>query len=134
MRIINDFSIENKVDIFSIPRLVHFPIIIDEVPTSKVPHEIGEKISPRRCCHVDMDDISFVFMQMDTILWTDSYGDITSRDLFHVDITRKIPLFSIDHDEHIGVMMHFVWFFFEKIGDNGSEDDDTEYEEDFFHK
>ena len=76
------FSIHEIGEIFLSIREIHISIVIDEISTSEVPREIREKMSPRRGCHMNMDGISVILMEMDTILRLDSLSDIASSNLF----------------------------------------------------
>lgn len=115
-------------------RLIYLAIIIHDIPASKGPEEVGVEISPGGCGHMDMYEVSLVLMEVDTILWLHSDGHITSRHLLHVDIFREVPLFSIYHYEHVGMMMDLVWFRFEEVGECRRDGNENERKENFFHK
>lgn len=116
---------------FSI-REIHLAIVIDEISTSEVPCEIREKMSPCRGCHMNMDRISVILMEMDTILWFDSLSDIASSDLFHVDIAREIPFFSIDIDRKIRMPVYLIGPRDDDIGDSHQDHYEDNERNDFY--
>lgn len=114
--IYDTFPIDEVVDIFPTSREVHLPIIIDDIATSCVPEEIREEVSPGRGCHMNMDEIPFILMEVNTVLRFHFGRDITSRGFLHIDILGKIPLFPIYKYGEIRMMMYLVWARNEHIG------------------
>lgn len=116
---------------------VHFPEIIHEVAASEVPHEIREKMAPRRGCHMDVYEVSFILVEVDPIRWHHSFTDITTFDLRHIDILAEIPLFPFDIDSHIRMVVHVVCLRPEERREIHSRPDKHEYRDDmekyFFH-
>lgn len=122
LRIIFLFSVYKEIYILSTSCLVHFSIIIDDISTSKIPKKVRGEISPRRGSHMDMDEISIIFMKMDAIFGTNISRHIASTHFFHVDILRKIPSLPIDIGSHIRMIMNLKWSRSKNIGNYSSED------------
>jgi hypothetical protein len=87
MRISDAFPIDEVIEIILFIRGIHFSIVIYEVSAPEIPLEIREKVSPSRGCHVDVDGISVILMEMDSILRFNSLRDIAPSDFFHIDIS-----------------------------------------------
>ena len=103
------FPIDEVVDILTISCEIHLAIVIDEVATSWVPEKIREKVSPCRRCHMDMDEITLVLMEVDAILRLHIGRDIAARGLFHIDISTEVPLFSFDEYGEVGMIVNLIW-------------------------
>lgn len=124
-RIIHELSIDEVIDVLPTSCEVHLSIVIHEVATSRIPEEIREEVSPGRGCHMNMDEIPFILMEVNTILRFHIGRDITSRDFLHINILGKIPLFLIYKYGEIRMMMYLVWARNEHIGHpNCDENDD----------
>jgi hypothetical protein len=65
---------------------------------------------------MDMNQISFIFMEVNPVLWKDSYRYIAPRDFFHIDIIREVFLSPLDIDSKISMMMDNIWSWDKKIG------------------
>jgi hypothetical protein len=77
-RIDDEFPIEDVVYIFSFSSTILTSDIISECIDPDIPVEIREHITPSGRCHMDMDELSFFLMEMDTISWSHSCIYITS--------------------------------------------------------
>jgi hypothetical protein len=80
---------------------------------------------------MDVDEVSFFLMEMDTISRFHVIGHIASGYFFHVFILREIPSLAIDNHCHIRVMMHLIGSGSEYIGSDDTRDEDEEKEEEF---
>ena len=135
--IIDAFPIQKIVYIFPIFWSIYFPEIICEISASHSPQEVRKEVSPSRGCHMDMNEVSLVIMEVYSVLRCYSFSDIASAHFFHVDIFAKIPLFSIDIARKICMPVNLVRSWSEYIGETDSENENTEESENleyFFHK
>ena len=64
--------IDIEVELPSSSSAIHLPIRIDEIARTDSPREIREEVSPGRSCHMYMDEISLIVVQMDAIFGEDS--------------------------------------------------------------
>lgn len=80
-----------------------------------------------------MDESSLVIMEMDTVCWEDSFGDIAPRYLFHIARWRKIPLLPIDIHLEIRMVVDLIWSWGEYICRSDTEYDEKDRGDIFFH-
>lgn len=84
-----------------------------------------------------MDEVSFVIVEMDSILGFYSFSDIASAHFFHVYIFAKIPSFSIDICGKIRMPVNLIRSWSENIGEAyaySKNNEKSENVENFFHR
>ena len=64
--------IDIEVELPSSSSTIYLSIWIDEIARTDSPREIREEVSPGRSCHMYMDEISLIVVQMDAIFGEDS--------------------------------------------------------------
>ena len=75
---------------------------------------------------MDMDEITLVLMEMDTILRLHIGRDIAPRRLFHIDISTEVPLFPLDIYREVRMVVHLIWTWDQYICDTNREQDDED--------
>ncbi len=136
LRVSHTFTVDKVENTLPASTEIHLPIVIDEVSTSHSPFEVREEVSPRRCCHMHMDEITLVLMEMDAILRLHVGRDIASRGLFHIDIPTEVPHFPIDEYCEVCMIVDLKWSGKENIRDSccdGNENQDGENFDKEFH-
>ena len=133
-RIVDGFSIDEIVEMCISRSGMHISERFAQIIRPYTPVEICKEISPRRCRHMDMDEVSLTIMEMDTILRLHIGRHIAPRGLLH--IVRSIETLSLAVDVHgeVGMPVDHVGARREDVGESCGNGYDDESEEEFFHE
>lgn len=81
-----------------------------------------------------MDKVSFVLMEVDTILRVDIGCDVTPGCFLHIVIRREVLEDTISIHREVGMPVYLVWSRREDVGESYRDEEDEEPEDMFFHR
>lgn len=81
-----------------------------------------------------VDEVSFVLMEMDTILRFHIGRHIAPRGFLHIVIRREVLEDTISIHREVGMPVHHVRTRTEDVGESYRDEEDEEPEDMFFHR